>query len=146
MSTKYQLALLFAVLFLSVAAESKADHHEAIELGGRRELMVDSFLIDKMDNVRLVLNRPRDEGVAIEFDKPWEGLFCGYATIIKDGDLFRAYYRGRPKAGADGDPGEVYCCAESQDGKHWTKPELDIYEVDGHKINNLVFARGPRDA
>lgn len=44
--------------------------------------------------------------------------------MIKDGNLFRLYYRGSPKTGADGNPNEVYCCAESKDGIRWTKPEL----------------------
>ena len=112
---------------------------EVIDIGSRRELMVDHYLIDKLNNVRLVLNRPRDEGIALKFDKPWEGLFCGYCTVIKDGDLFRLYYRGRPEAGADGDPIEVYCYAESKDGIQWTKPELDLFNVRGHSKNNIVL-------
>ncbi|QEG38078.1 glycoside hydrolase family protein [Roseimaritima ulvae] len=113
---------------------------DVIDIGDRRELLVDHFLIDKLDNVRLVLNRPRDEGIALQFDKPWEGLFCGYCTVIKDGDLYRLYYRGRPEAGADGNQGEVYCYAESKDGIEWTKPDLDIFNVLGQKRNNVVLA------
>ena len=133
------LGLLIAQLS-SGAALSYGDHHEAIDIGDRRELLVDHYLIDKLDNVRLVLNRPRDEGIAVKFDNPWEGLFCGYCTMIKDGDLYRVYYRGRPKVGADGDPNEVYCYAESKDGIHWTKPDLGLYEIMGTKKNNVVFA------
>jgi len=140
MNMHRRTTLLLTIVLSSVLANADASDTKAIELGSRRELFVDNFLIDKLENVRLVLNRPRDEGVVIKFDKPWEGLFCGYATAIKDGDLYRMYYRGRPDGGADGDSGEVCCYAESSDGIHWTKPELDIYEVDGHKINNIVLA------
>jgi len=112
----------------------------AIKIGGRRELLVDHLLIDRMDGVRLVLNRPRDEGAVIRFDQPWEGLFCGYSTIIKDGERFMAYYRGRPEAGADGDPGEVYCLAESSDGAHWSKPQLDLFPLPGHEKTNIILA------
>lgn len=119
----------------SVGAEG-----DVINIGSRRELLVDHYLIEKLDNVRLVLNRPRDEGVALEYDKPWEGLFCGYCTVIKDGARYRLYYRGSPKAGADGNPNEVYCCAESSDGIHWTKPEFDLFPVDGYSKNNIVLA------
>lgn len=133
------LTLLAAQLTVN-GSPSQADEGDAINIGSRRELLVDHYLVDDLNNVRLVLNRPRDEGVVLEFDKPWEGLFCGYCTVIKDGELFRLYYRGRPNVGADGDPNEVYCCAESKDGITWTKPELDLFKVRGHSKNNIVLA------
>ncbi|MCO8121336.1 hypothetical protein NHH03_06275 [Stieleria sp. TO1_6] len=113
---------------------------DVIDIGSRRELFVDHLLIDKLDNVRLVLNRPRDEGIVMPFDKPWEGPFCGYCTVIKEGDLYRLYYRGSPVGGADGNSGESYCYAESSDGVSWTKPELNLYEFQGSTKNNIVLA------
>src|SRR6476661_238703 len=77
------------------------------DIGYRRELFVDTHLVDKLDGVSLRLERPRDEGVSFRFDKPWEGAFAGYCTIIRDGDEFRAYYRGNPTAGRDGSNTEV---------------------------------------
>src|SRR5688500_5227883 len=74
---------------------------EPIELGSRRELFVDGYLIDKLDRAELRLQTPRDEGVAFNLDQPWEGAFSAYTTILKDGDKYRAYYRGLPKAKAD---------------------------------------------
>src|SRR5690606_41276915 len=72
-----------------------------------------------------------NEGAVLNFDKPWEGNCSGYCTIIKDGDLYRMYYRGIREAGKDGNDNEVTCYAESTDGIHWTKPSLGIYEIDG---------------
>ncbi len=140
MKNRYAKLLLVAAVIASGGSDGWADRDDVVALGSRRELFVDDLLIDTVDNVRLVLNRPHDEGMVFPFDRPWEGPFCGYATIIKDGDLFRAYYRGRPSAGADGDDGEVCCVAESRDGIHWTKPQLKLYEIGGHKINNVVLA------
>ncbi len=133
------LSTLFAMSLATLNA-SFVCAEDVIDLGSRRELFVDHFLIDKLDNVELTLNRPRDEGVALEFDKPWEGLFCGYCTVIKDGDLYRLYYRGRPSVGADGSPDEVYCYAESKDGIQWTKPELDLFPLEGHPKTNIILA------
>ncbi|QDV26390.1 glycoside hydrolase family protein [Aureliella helgolandensis] len=133
------LSLLASPLTLLCHTAIGADD-EVVHIGNRRELLVDHHLIEELDHVRLVLNRPRDEGVALKFDNPWEGPFCGYCTVIKDGDQYRAYYRGRPEAGADGDPGEVYCCAESEDGIVWTKPELELFTVRGHSKNNIILA------
>ncbi len=67
-----------------------------IDLGTRRELFVDRFLIDKLTGAELRLQTPRDEGNVLAFDKPWEGAFCAYVTILKDQGKYRAYYRGHP--------------------------------------------------
>jgi hypothetical protein len=112
-----------------------------LEIGSRRELFVDRHLIDRFDRVNLKLHEPRDEGVVLHYDQPWEGPFCGYNTVIHDGDTFRLYYRGKA-AGPDG-AGEVTCYAESKDGHHWTKPTLGLHEAAGSKENNiLVTERG----
>ena len=67
---------------------------DLIELGARRELFVDDYLIERIDNAQLRLHEPVPRNVAIEHDAPWEGNTSGYHTIFKDGRLFRAYYRG----------------------------------------------------
>ena len=132
--------VLLALLACLFPVGLHAEDTPALKLETRRELFVDDYLIDKMQNTQLVLHRPHDEGIAIKFDKPWEGHFSGYCTIIKDGDLFRAYYRGLRNSGQDGSPKETCCCAESKDGITWTKPELELFEVGGYKKNNVVLA------
>lgn len=129
------------VTLLALATALRGDEPaKPIELGSRRELFVDKHLIDKLDGVSLRLEQPRDEGVALKFDKPWEGGFAGYCTVIRDGGEFRAYYRGNPTAGKDGSNTEVTCVAFSKDGAAWTKPELGLFEVNGTKANNVVLA------
>lgn len=133
------LIVLFA---LSQPVLAAAPDHPIVDLGTRREIFVDRFLIDQMKGAALVAERPHDEGVVLRFDKPWEGAFCGYVTVIQDGPLFRLYYRGAPRAMPDGNIGEVTCYAESRDGVAWTKPELGLFEVPGGKgrANNVVLA------
>ncbi|MBE9518060.1 MAG: hypothetical protein IMY68_05790 [Bacteroidetes bacterium] len=96
--------------------------------------------MEKQENVRLVLHEPKDEGLVFRFDKPWEGPFCGYSTIIKDATQYRLYYRGLPKAGKDGSEAETTCYAESEDGINWTRPDLGVYEVSGTYDNNVMLA------
>jgi len=112
-----------------------------VEIGARRELFVDGHLIDQMTNARLVLARPHDEGEVLKFDKPWEGLFCGYCTVLHDGEKYRVYYRGMHAAGADGSADECTCYAESNDGIHWTKPNLGLFEMNGTRDNNVVLTQ-----
>ncbi|HOW65096.1 MAG TPA: hypothetical protein P5186_13500 [Candidatus Paceibacterota bacterium] len=115
----------------------------AISLETRLELFVDDFLIERLDGVVLKLHEPRPAGVALRFDHPWEGAFSGYVTVLRDGDLFRMYYRGLPKAGRDGSADEVTCYAESSDGSTWKKPNLRLFEVCGTRENNVVLAGQP---
>ena len=112
----------------------------ALDIGSRRELFVDRFLIQELRDVRLALQQPRDEGPAFAFDQPWEGLFSGYCTMIHDGGKLRAYYRGSPAAKRDGNSGESTCVAESADGRAWTKPKLGLFEVCGTRANNVVLS------
>ncbi|MCB1061844.1 MAG: hypothetical protein KDN20_02855 [Verrucomicrobiae bacterium] len=132
--------LTFLLLFSFIPMGNFAISAESIAIGDRRELLVDHELIDSLENVQLVMHPPRDEGPVLKFERPWEGRFSGYATVIRDGDLFRLYYRGNPEAGKDGDKDEVYCYAESTDGITWMKPDLGLYEIDGTRENNVVLA------
>ena len=111
-----------------------------IELGTRRELFVDDFLIETLDGTQLKMHAPQPLGVVLRFDEPWEGAFCGYVTILQDGPTYRMYYRGLPEAGSDGSSREVTYYAESQDGVNWIKPELGLFEVRGTKQNNVILA------
>lgn len=130
---------LFASLLLPLLAPAG----EAFEIGSRRELFVDRFLIDCLRGAELRLHEPRDEGNVLQLDAPWEGVHCGYSTVIKDGARFRVYYRGMPEGAKDGSDSEVTCLAESADGLRWTKPKLGLFAVQGTKDNNVVLANDP---
>ena len=128
-------SLLVSLLMLASVATSWA---QTRNIGDSRELFVDRYIIDSLEGVELRLHEPKREGVAIAFDKPWEGRFSAYPTVIKDGDLYRMYYRGLPRTGEEAIA--VTCYAESKDGIHWTKPDLGICEVGGSKNNNVTLA------
>jgi len=114
-----------------------------LDIGSRRELFVDRYLVDRLEGASLRLHHPRREGTALKFDRPWEGEFSAYITVLKDGGLWRMYYRGLAKAGRDGSAAEVTCYAESKDGVAWTKPDLGLFEVAGTRKNNVVLAGMP---
>lgn len=135
--------LVGASAALGAAAIARAEGGPApqpLALAGRRELFVDSYLIERLSGASLALERPRDEGVVFRFDHPWEGRFSAYATIIRDGAAYRAYYRGTASAGQDGSAAEVTCVAESADGITWRKPDLGLFEVMGTRRNNVILA------
>lgn len=121
------------------ASAAENAQEDATAIGSRRELFVDSLLIEKLDGVRLKLHEPRPAGVAVTYDGPADARFCFYTTVIKDGDTYRMYYRGHP---GDDWTDSVTCYAESTDGKTWTKPELGLVEVHGTRRNNAILPTG----
>jgi len=129
--------------FVASVAYSMAQDVSTIQIGSRLELFVDDYLIDKMEGARLILNRPTPREVAVIHDKPWEGNSCHYKTIFKDGELYRMYYRGShviyKSEGYHSPHPEFTCYAESEDGIHWSKPELGLVEFDGSKKNNIIW-------
>lgn len=128
--------LLLATLLLAVPPAFAQD---PIDIGTRLEPIVDRFLIDSLQGTSLVLHAPRSEENVLNFTEPWEGLYCGYVTVFKDGDRYRMYYRGMPTSQADGSEVESTCYAESADGIHWTKPRLGLFEMDGTRENNVIL-------
>ena len=114
--------------------DSAATQPAARNIGSGLQLFVDDYLIEEMTGARLKLHNPMPREVVFPFDAPWEGADSGYATILKDGDRFRMYYRG------GGDLSREYTCmAESGDGIQWTRPTLGLFEFDGKKDNNIVW-------
>ncbi len=135
--------LISVFLLISLAYNNSVagqNSNEIIDIESRLELFTNDYLIDTLNNVSLKLHHPIDKGIVLKFDKPWEGQFCAYCTVIKDDDLYRLYYRGIPIAGKDGNSEEHTCYAESTDGINWTKPDLKIYEIDDTFDNNVILA------
>lgn len=108
------------------------------DLGNRRELFIDDFLIASADNVSLKMHEPR-LAPAMEF--PADPL--EYGTVIYDGEKYQLYTRQGRGAKFDGDTTEVTRYCESRDGIVWEKPSLGLHEIDGTKDNNVILHEAP---
>jgi hypothetical protein len=131
--------------FLSLpgAAALATAQETVLDLGSRRELFLDRFLIDRMAGAELSLQQPIEREAALVLNRPWEGAFCGYFTVIHDGPVYHLYYRGVPTAGQDGRSEEVTCYARSTDGVRWTRPALGLFLAGGTRDNNVILAGQP---
>ena len=115
------------------------------QIGSRLELFVDHYLIEELDGATLKLHQPRRAGVALKFDKSWEGITSGHVTVILDRGKYRMYYRGwpyKPELPDGSSPGQAKhstCYAESNDGIHWMKPNVLIHKVRGTWDNNVLI-------
>lgn len=137
------LAFIFWLAFSADLSAQSVAGDGVLNIGTRLELFTDRQLIESMEGAAIVMHHPVQREIVLRFDKPWEGKFCGYPTVIKDGDLYLIYYRGMPSAGADGSSIEVTCYAFSFDGVNWTKPALGLYEIFGTRDNNVILYNDP---
>ena len=123
---------------------SRSDEIRRID--SRLEMFVDDYLIERLNGTSLKLHPPVYAGVAMHYNEPWEGACSGLASIIKDGDLYRMYYRGLPYTVFSDTEETVLCYAESRDGITWTRPRIGLVEFKGSKDNNILFAWSPETA
>ena len=104
------------------------------DIGSRLEPMVDNWLMEQLQRTTLKLHMPTPREVVLEFNQPWEGSVSNYVGVMKDGDLYRMWYR------ALNEEGERYnAYAESDDGIVWTRPNLGLVEANGSTENNIVL-------
>ncbi|TDU66550.1 hypothetical protein EI77_03645 [Prosthecobacter fusiformis] len=114
----------------------------AVDIGSRLELFVDRLLIEKMTGTSLKLHEP------VKAPRAKSPLPVNHmVTVIKDGELFRAWYRNSDPAFKgpfhSGHAGETVAYAESKDGHEWTFPKLGLHEIAGTRENNIILAKMP---
>jgi hypothetical protein len=147
------LALFVAGVSVEAAA-AKTD--QVLDLGSRRELFVDEFLIERNADLELKLHSSIPKEIVMLRDAPWEGSGSGFETLFRDGNIIRMYYIGAELTNADGttfqyepvsgNRRQTYACyAESKDGIHWTKPVLGLFEFNGSKQNNIIWSQPRMD-
>ncbi|WP_145172695.1 hypothetical protein [Gimesia aquarii] len=120
--------ILYILFFVSLSTSFAAD--EVIDVGSHRELFVDRFIVDKLEDATLKLHAPQLMP-PVTPARP----HGHYATVLNAGDKFQFYYRGDTKPGnhwkkgwEQYHDGEVTLYAESKDAIHWTLPKLGVYE------------------
>ncbi len=131
------VASLVFFLVAESALTKQPESQGSLDIGSRLELFLDFQLIGQLKGTRLRLQKPRPAEVAIEYDQPWEDWYSFYTTVLKDGDVYRMYYR----CGSEPAPGYT-CYAESPDGIQWTRPSLGLVEFKGSRKNNIILPSG----
>lgn len=128
---------------LYAVALCKTESNKPIHNPGlARQLFADYWLVDNLEGeARLDVKKPVDRGVVMTLDKPWEGNTSAYATFLHDeaAGKYRLYFRGLNHEGRKATHDATTCYAESEDGIHWTRPNLNKFEFEGSKDNNIVL-------
>lgn len=134
-----------SIYLAKVQAPAVQSKTAAVDIGSRRELMVDDFLVERFGGeARLRLHRPAPREAVFVMDQPWEGCMGGYPTVIDAGGRFRLYYRGwqidlKRFDGARASRPVTVCLAESADGVRWERVAVNRFEYNGNRNNNIVW-------
>ncbi len=115
------------------------------DIGSRRELFVDDFLIDGLaGSIERRLSHPIAREVVFHADQPWEGKAAGYFTMLQDDGRILAYYSARPTVTAHDESREQFACVlESTDGITFTRPHAGLHEFAGSTRNNIIWRGTP---
>jgi len=146
MSFRRSTMLLFCCFWVTTVAGILQAVDKPIELGSRRELMLDDYLFKSLSKLSFKMHSPRVAEKAIAFDAPWEGLkkfgisVAGYSTMIQDKDRFRLYYASY--FGLRLKPVDIVkqftCYCESTDGIVWKRVNLNRVLFEGSRNNNIM--------
>ncbi|MFN0196985.1 MAG: hypothetical protein ACKVT0_09570, partial [Planctomycetaceae bacterium] len=135
-SAKFIRAL--ALFLVGLVCSSSIHANDAVrEIGDRRELFLDDWLIDTMTGVELQLHPAVPREIALPLNQPWAGPTTGFTCVMQDGEKYRCYYSND----SDGSAVDYTSYAESKDGIHWTMPSLGLIEFEGSKDNNIIWAQ-----
>jgi hypothetical protein len=127
------------LVLLGLSGVLRASIPDPVEFSNRRELFVDDFIVQQVSGLEYRLGTPIDQGPVLKLDRPWEGRWGAYVSVVNTGTKFQMYYRGG--FGAKGNR-NLTCYAESGDGLHWNRPNLGLHAVNASTDNNVILAPG----
>ena len=114
-------------------------------VGTQKQLFVDDFIIEEMQNLKRALNQPvkYERNPVLSCDQPWEqedGLRLNlYGSVLYDEEesIFKMWYDLEYYDNAIAERMAAY--VTSKDGLNWEKPNLGLIEYQGSRDNNLIF-------
>jgi hypothetical protein len=133
------LLSFFTALLLSIAARSEMVF-----------FAFDDHSIPWRDNVKLTMVQAQKHPANPVLEHgpegaPDHGHAVMYGSVLRIGGKFRMWYLGmiqtRTEHGQAPGFWRPMCYAESDDGVHWTKPNLGLVELNGSKQNNICLVQ-----
>ena len=100
---------------------------EAVQLGSSKHVFIDEVMVDRKEYVKLTVNPP-SEAVPINEPVAWDASFFDH-----EGKIYTVVSEGY-----EGTEGPIHLLV-SDDGIHFTKPNLGLIEHHGSKDNNLIM-------
>jgi hypothetical protein len=139
------LAMTCLALGKSDARAADADPNTIWNVASNKQLFIDHRFIVASTNVRLVANAPQLAGPALEPGSAgsWDDAKVTWGQVMQDQGVFKMWAGGFSAKAMKGDWQELEVqmrlgYATSQDGIHWKKPNLGLFEWNGSKENNIT--------
>jgi hypothetical protein len=114
---------------------------QTINVGTEKQLFIDSRWFETSHGMTLRVNPPIKAEQVLTAEMPWEtkGILPG-GTILEHLGEYRLWYH----TGAKDKQGFKYslCYATSADGIHFQRQNVNLFEFDGSKENNIVIPGG----
>ena len=135
--------IVFRSLLFSLPFVAFAWAQAPLDVGDRRQVFIDGCLMDKSEDIELVVHNPHRTGqIVLKCDRPWEERLGQYHCVLKDGDTYHMWYTFYGRADKDAPVVRSIAYARSRDGIIWEKPDLGLVEVYGTRKNNIVLGHG----
>ena len=116
-----------------------------LDIGHSKQIFVDDLVIESVENICRTWHQPtRGGSPVIVRDRPWEQItyltFNGSRVVRDPRDgIFKCVYQIWNRGDTPHDPPAFHLLyAESEDGVHWRKPELDVFQHDGRDTNIVI--------
>ena len=138
---------VLAVLIFAVSGSflPGSSHTAGVDIGHRKQLFIDDHAVESTEGVTRRLHRlERHPGNPVLVgDRPWERWLVspnGRAVLFdpETGEFKMWYMASHMEEGAPGGFRYKVAYAVSQDGAHWTKPNLGQVDWEGSRDNNLI--------
>lgn len=138
------LALMCSVLTVVMladcvlAGDGLATASDVVDFSLGPNLFIDEYLIDESEGLTRTTHQPEKlPEPVLRRAESWHLQPQWFLEVIPDPvtGKFRAWYNSKNPGGA---PYVCNCYAESDDGIHWTRPELGLVDVGGSKKNSII--------
>lgn len=119
-----------------------------IFVGNHRQLLFDDFFLSRGSlkfkdwpfNIKWSTGPiEKPPSPLLQADQPWEEQMF-WVCAMYDGGRYRLWYNSNDTSQK---ASLMVCYAESDDGVHWRKPDLNVIEWNGSKKNNIVYGGAP---
>ena len=122
-----------------------------LQVKGLQPVWDKSIIDEAQTTADFTVGTPVRREVVFVPDKPWETGMGHYFNVVFNGEKYQMYYISHMAISKkeefnehlEGSTIEILdlyvCYAESEDGIHWIKPSLGLYEYEGSKDNNIIL-------
>lgn len=112
------------------------------DIGNRKQLFIDDRWFAAQRGMTLRVNPPIKAERVIVPDRPWEARnISAYSTVLDDDGVYRMWYDAiapKPPEANHIALNRFICYAESDDGLHWRRGEVNRFTWNGITENNIV--------